>query len=405
MDLFPHFPLHLNQTIIFGLTLLLGLLGGELAKRIRFIPVILGYIAIGFIFGPGGLHIANAEVLSTARFFVEISLSLILFELGRHLDFRWLYRDRGLLPMAISESGFTFIIIFLIVYFLLGLSLLQSSLAATIAIATSPAVVMMIAYDLSAEGPVTRRSLILTSINNLIALILFTILLPMAQQKNLHISVQLIDSTYRLFGSIILGLCMFIIAEIIGYIIGKNKQNQFVLFVGMVTVTAGLSYICHVSSMLSLFTLGVAARNIDRAHILMEVDFDWLARIFFIILFVVTGVHIQLHGLLSIIGVAILLILARGFSKSVAIWLFAKKSNLTSRQVFSISLALTPMAGVAIGMSNILTDFNPTIGQPLLVIVTALVAILNIIGPIATQYAFMNTGEAISLKNMQGELQ
>ena len=103
MDLFPHFPLRLNSTAIFGLTLILGLIGGELAKRTRIFPVISGYIIIGFLVGPGGFNIANTSVLATTRIFVDISLSLILFELGRYLDFRWLYRDRGLLPMALLK--------------------------------------------------------------------------------------------------------------------------------------------------------------------------------------------------------------------------------------------------------------------------------------------------------------
>lgn len=137
MDLFPHFPIHLNSTALFGLTLLLGLIGGEIAKRSYFFPIISGYIAIGFAVGSGGFNIVNSSVLATAHIFVEISLSLILFELGRHLDFRWLYRDPGLLLTAFAESGLTFAAIFSITHWFIGLALLQSALAGTIAMATS----------------------------------------------------------------------------------------------------------------------------------------------------------------------------------------------------------------------------------------------------------------------------
>jgi hypothetical protein len=80
--------------------------------------------------------------------------------------------------------------------------------------------------------------------------------------------------------------------------------------------------------------------------------------------------------------------------------LFSRASNLSKQQVYAISLALSPMAGVAIGMSNILVDFNPDFGHRLLLIVTGIVAIFNIFGPIATQLAFIRTGEALSMREV-----
>lgn len=395
MEFFPHVPIHLNSMALFGLTLLLGLIGGELAKRSYIFPVISGYIAIGFLVGPGGFNIVNSSVLATARIFVEISLSLVLFELGRHLDFRWLCKDYSLSLMAMTESCLTFIVTFLIVYFLVGLPWLQASFAGTIAIATSPAVVMMVAHDLSSEGPVTRRTLMLTSLNNLFALVIFTFLLPLTQSDILLFSIKLMHAAYRLLGSFTLGLLAFVISQIIAYFVGKHKENQFVMFVGLVTLTTSLCHLFNLSTMLSLFTLGVAARNFDYKHMLVEVDFGWLARLFFILLFVVTGVHLQLDGLWIMTGSVLAFVFARGLAKAAGIFIFARASNLTKKQVIAISLALSPMAGVAIGMSNTLIDFNPDFGNRLLLIVTGAVAVLHILGPIVTQLAFIRTGEAL----------
>ena len=51
------------------------------------------------------------------------------------------------------------------------------------------------------------------------------------------------------------------------------------------------------------------------------------------------------------------------------------------------------MAGLAVGMSNIILDFNPALGFELMTVVTTAIAILNIIGPITTQLAFVKSGE------------
>jgi Kef-type K+ transport system membrane component KefB len=397
MDLFPHFPIHLDSIALFSITLILGLIGGEFAKRSYFLPIISGYIFIGFLFGPGGFNIVNQDVLATSRIFVNISLSLILFELGRHLDFRWLLRDRGLLYMGATESMLTWLAIFSFTYFFIHLSFLQSALAGTIAMATSPAVVMMVAHDLTSEGPVTRRTLILTSVNNLFALLIFTFLVPFIEPSNTTFIVKLFHAFYQLMGSVILGLTMFKLAQLIAHFIGKNKDNQFVLFIGLVMLATSLCHVFNFSALLTLFTLGVAARNLDAKNLLIEIDFAWLARLCFILLFVVTGVYLQLNNLWILAGSILIFILVRWIAKVTGIMLFAKSSNLTKQQVFALSFSLLPMACVAIGMSTIITQYNPDFGQKLLSLIAGATAILNIIGPIATQLAFIKTGEALSL--------
>ena len=113
MTYLPLFPLKLNTIALFGIALLLGIVGGELARRIRFLPKISGYILIGFILGPEVLNVMSQSVLVSARLFVDISLGMILFDLGRQLDFSWLRYDSGLLLTAVTESGLTFLFIFL----------------------------------------------------------------------------------------------------------------------------------------------------------------------------------------------------------------------------------------------------------------------------------------------------
>lgn len=389
----PSFPLHLNSITLVSLALLLGSLGGGLAKKTRYLPQISGYILIGFLIGPDALNIVNQSALANARVFIDISISLILFELGRHLDFRWLLHDPSILYISFLESTLTFTAVFAVVYFGAKVALLPSIFAAIIALATSPAVVMMVANDLSAEGPVTRRALILTSLNNLYALLLF-ITLTATLRANPQTS-EFAFAAYRLIGSILLGVSVFIITYLLAILIGKNKENQFVLFVGATLLAMGFAHVVNLSNMLTLFTLGVAARNLDYKHVLMEVDFGWLARLFFVLLFVSVGVHLKLHGFTQVIWVVLAFILARLLAKFIGVLLMARSSHLTTRQNFALGLTLYPMAGVAVGMSNILFEFNPNLGAKLFLVITAVVALLNIIAPITTQIAFIMTGEAL----------
>ncbi len=400
MQIFPHLPLHVNVVSLFGLTLLLGLLGGELAARFIFLPRILGYIAVGFLVGPNALNMVTPSLLSGAHIFVNISLGLILFTLGRHLDFRWLRHDGGILSMAIVESSLTFIFVFTL-FIVFQFTCLQSALTATIAVATSPAVVMMVSDDLQSKGPITRRTLILTSLNNLFALLLFTILLPMTQSDGVfYIFLSIL---YRLVISIMLGMMIFAITLSIAYFIGKKKEHQFILLVGCVMFAIGLSEIFQLSFMLTLFTMGVMARNFNYQRLLIEVDFGWFAKLFLILLFVITGVHLQIKGLWEMTYIVLAFILLRASAKAVGIWIFAKSSQLTSLQTWSLCLALIPLAELAVGMSNVIIYYNPNLGSELITIITTGVAILNICGPIAVQLAFIVSNE-VAHKPIRGQV-
>lgn len=392
MSFIPAFPMQINVFALFGLILLLGLIGGEIARRTRFFPRILGYVIIGYIIGPEAFNLVNKTMVLDMRAIIDISLGLILFDLGRHLEFTWLRHDKGLLLTSMVESALTFISISAF-FTLMGLPWLSAALAGTIAITTSPAITMMIAKDLSSEGPVTRRTLILTSLNNFLGLIIFSLLIPFVKLES-DISMMLAHVGYRLLGSIILGLSIFILAIGIAYFTGKHKETQFIMFICMVVLAISFSRSLNFSTMLTLLIFGVAARNFDYKNVLMEVDFGWLAHLFLIPLFVITGIYLQTKGLLQAPLIVLGFILIRMLAKALGIILFAKKSYVTKSQALMISLALTPIAGVAIGMANILIDFNPELGGQLTLIITTIVTVLEIAGAIATQYAFVKVGEA-----------
>ena len=396
MHFLPHFPIHWNASALFGLTLLLGLLGGEIAYRTNFLPRLSGYLLVGFLVGAGGFDIVTPDVLVKANLFVKISLSLILFDLGRHLDFNWLKNDKSLLLMALAESCFTFIAVYLLLYLVTPLSTVYITIAAILAIATSPAVLMMVAQDVSAEGPVSRRAFMLTSINNLIALILFNFFVPDISDPHASLSQCIECGMYRFFGALTLGAVIFYVTKSLAFFLGKRIENQFVLLTGSVVLTIGLATALNLPATLSLFILGVAARNLDGNHSLMEIDFSWFARILFVLLFVVTGAKLQIHGLYVASLAVILFIFTRALSKWLGIVLFYRYSRITWRQCNALTLTLMPMSSVAIGMFSLITSDNALNNDYFVLFLAAVVTILNVIGPVLTQFAFHITGEDIN---------
>src|SRR5438105_7701206 len=182
-DFLPAWPPVANSFMLFGLLLLAGLVGGWIAARTRVLPSITGYIAIGFILGPGVLGLLNEEALRDTRIFADISLGLVVFELGRRLDLQWARHDRWLLPSGLAESLISFCAMFaLLRYF--DIAPLEAAVVAAVGVATAPAVVLLVAAELRAEGPVTRRALWHVALNNIIAMLVVTLLLPFTEARD-----------------------------------------------------------------------------------------------------------------------------------------------------------------------------------------------------------------------------
>ncbi len=173
----PAWPPELSGLAVVGSLLVLGLVAGEAVRRYASLPRITGYVLVGVALGPQGSNLISGETLAASSLLVDLSIGLIVFELGFRLDFDWLQRNRWLFVTAIAESVFCFWAIYAaLIYF--DFRPLLAATAAAIGTATSPAVVMLVTHDLRAEGQLTERMLLLTAVNSVFAYVSMTLLLP-----------------------------------------------------------------------------------------------------------------------------------------------------------------------------------------------------------------------------------
>ena len=233
----PDWPPAANAFLIFGLLLLAGLAGGRLAATTRVLPAITGYIATGFLLGPGVLGWLTDEMLAQSRVLAEFSLGLIVFDLGRRLDLKWASHDRWLLPMGIAESALSFAAMFALLHFVGGIDTLEAAVASTVGVATAPAVVLLVTNELKADGPVTRRMLWHVALNNVIATVGITLLLPFVEARASATSWNpAARAVWLIAGSLLLGFLAFQLMTLFARWLGKSPVPQFVLAVGFVIV-------------------------------------------------------------------------------------------------------------------------------------------------------------------------
>ncbi|MFI4922861.1 MAG: cation:proton antiporter [Burkholderiales bacterium] len=393
LNFLPTLPPALTPPILFGLLLLMGLLGGEVA-RLFALPRITGYVLVGVLFGPGGLGVLSTQLIRESRVFVDISLGLILFELGRRLDYQWLRRNRWLFATAIAESAFAFCAVYFgLRYF--DYPPLYAALAAAIGIATSPAVVLLVAHELRSEGQLTERMLLLTAVNSVFAFLSVTMLLPFLHlEQQVGWAETLPQPLYVMLGSLLTGLVVSFFVLRFAAWLGKREDRQFIMLVGMIVFTAGLARSLNLSVLVTLLTVGILARNLDFRHKLMAVQFGHGGQLFFVILFVMTGASLHFDMLPQVAFIAGMYIVLRFLGKALAILVFGRFSGLRPGAAGLLSIALLPMSGLAIVMVQDASSLYPEFGAKLSAVVLSAVAILELIGPLATQFALKQAGEA-----------
>src|SRR4051794_4007265 len=100
----PHVPLLVSQLTWFGLLLLVGLMAGELARRYARLPRITGYVLAGALLGPEASGLLTRDMLFDLRLLVDLSIGIVVVELGFRLSLEWLQRNRWLPLAALAES-------------------------------------------------------------------------------------------------------------------------------------------------------------------------------------------------------------------------------------------------------------------------------------------------------------
>ena len=392
-DFLPAWPPAANSFALFGLLLLAGLIGGRLAATTRVLPAITGYILTGFLLGPGVLGWLTESALEETRIFADISLGLIVFELGRRLDLEWARHDRWLLPMGLAESALSFLAMFALLSFF-DVPRLEAAVAATIGVATAPAVVLLVAAELKAEGPATRRSLWHVALNNIVAMLGIALLLPFVEARVSGTPWNPIArALWLVAGSFLLGYVAFRVARAIARFIGKAEASQFILVVGMIVLTVGVAQVGRLSVLLALLVFGVCARNLDPDRRLIDIRFGHAARLLFVVLFVLTGATLRPEQFGAIAWLGLAFVLVRLVGKAFALFVLARPAHISARQAATLSLTLTPMAGLTIGLTQPIFDISPEFGAHLAGVIASGIAILSVLGPIATRYALIQSGE------------
>lgn len=403
--------------LVLAIVLLFGLYAGRFFEKIK-LPHITGYIIMGVLIGVGLVLIDLGEIVEHLAIVSSVALGFIAFGIGTELEFGKLKKSGKEVVVITIVQAVAASVVTILGILIIGVSLPIALVLGAIATATAPAPIMLLTRKYKARGPLTDTLLPLVGMDDAVGIILFGILLAVADSMNtgagLSVMEMLEGPLIELVASAIVGaLVGFLSAVMIKKISSKDNQKEEV-FLGVsvfaVFVTVALAKMgfhigemqIHLSPILTPMIMGVILTNNlsrVRAHD-VNLSVEQFSAPILVAFFTLAGAELVVafsentnvaYG--SLIGITAIYILFRIFGKMGGALLGAKIMGSHRSVQRYLGLCLLPQAGVALGMAyQAKTDFGED-GITILIVVLIATLVYELFGPIGVKFSLEQSNE------------
>ena len=399
MDLafFPDWPPVLPPALAVAALALLAAGAGEGAARLR-LPRLFGYMVAGGLFGAGSylLRLLQLEQLPTAtlQFALEFSAAVILFDVGQRVSFGWVRRNPALLGTSLAESALTFACVFYAMRWM-DIANWPAALIASIAMATSPAVLLSVTRELRTQGQVTERTLLLSALNSIYAVVLSTLLLGVARgDTGSDLGDVLLQPAYLIVGSLALAALGARLFLLVLSFVGRDRAAQILVMLAVVWVVFAIATALRLSPLLALLACGAFVRTFDRGRLLTTTEFGLASGIALVLFFALSAATIDFDTLAFGGLPAAVLIAVRVAAKVAATTAFGPWTGVTWRKGLMTGLGLLPMSALALMLMQQISTWNPEFAQQTLEVLLPAVVALQVLGALTLVLALRWSGEA-----------
>ena len=370
-----------------GSILLLGLITVYLGKH-TFLPRVTLLLIFGIIVGDEVLGMIPHSVSSRFEIIANMALLMIGFLLGGKLTPKLLKKEgRQLLWISLSAALGTTVIVTLALI-AMGVSIQIAVLLGCIAAATAPAATVDTVLESHSKNTFSRLLLGIVAIDDVWALILFSLGLALISLINGNQAsvAPLLTASYEIFGAILLGTVIGLPAA---YLTGRISPGQPMLTeaLGLVLTCGGIAMWLEVSFLIAAMTMGAIIANLAKHHDYAFHEIENIEWPFLVLFFILAGASLEL-GMLAELGlVGLVYLLARIAGKMSGAWVGARVAHASKAVRRWMGMALLPQAGVAIGMALLTANRFPEYRQVILSIVISTTILFELFGPVATRIA------------------
>lgn len=366
---------------------------GELAFRALKVPRITGYFLVGVVYGSWGLLAPPATLAGDLRLIVDLALSVLLFELGTRVNLRWLRANPWLLATSLAEAVVTFAVSLLTLR-AFGSAWASAIGASVVLVSTSPAIVMRVVSEFRADGQVSNRLMLLTALNTIYAVLgAKAVESWLDHEQGGALVAALGASLYVVVGSALLGVLLALAIRALTQRFDLRDDSAVLVLLGMLAIALALVGLGGLSTLLVPLIAGMSLKMLTARPLLFPRHFGTAGGVLVALLFLITGMTVQLPAL-AVGGVtAVALIAARVLAKIVVVGALSWPGGLHWRQGIALGLALAPTSGVALILATELAGVSPEFSTAAGATLFSAIAILELAGPLLVQWSLRSSGE------------
>ena len=389
-----------------GAALLLGWIAGLACRKIK-IPMVVGWLIVGIIFGKSLFAVFNETNLDGLVIFTYLALAVIGFDIGGEMAFRKIRAlGKSILWISLLETLGASISVTLAVYVYtrkLYIALVFGALAA----ATAPAATVDVLREYQASGPLTTTTFAVVGIDDAYAVIIYSFSIfftkMLLTQKEVKAVEILFKPTLEILGSMALGVA---VGALFLFMIRNYTARRGLLVItwGVIVFVTGLANLLGLSLILANMALGMTIVNSPKwkRDDLFEIMRGTTQPVF-VIFFVLVGAQLDAAKLASLGVIGLLYIVFRSGGKMSGAYLGGVVSQSPEPVRKYLGLCLMSQAGVAIGLATqtMITlgrgGFGPAgveLGTMAISVIAATSLVFQLAGPPLTRYAVFKSGEA-----------
>jgi Kef-type K+ transport system membrane component KefB len=373
--------------------LLAGYVAHVAAPRI-YVPRVTLLLVVGAICGPSLLGLVPKETTEWFPFVAHMALAMVGFLLGENFVGKEL-REKGRLVLAITvgETVLTAAVVFLALI-PVGAPIALALVLAGIAPASAPAAIFETIREGKSEGPLTDTVLGVVAIDDAWGVIIFSLLLVVAQTVAGHGAQlnQLLTGLWEVLGALVVG---GLVSVPMVWVTMKIRKGEPTLIeaAGFVSLCAGIASLVHVSYLLSAMVLGAVVANRAKENMRPFHAIEGVREPFLAIFFLLAGFRFELGALttLGLIGAVYAAARAAGLILGGRI---AGAMVKAPREVQArVGWCILPQAGVALGFALLVREQLPEYGDVVLPLIIGTTVLFEVTGPFIARCHLRRAGE------------
>lgn len=398
-------PSSIGVSVALGYLLLTGFFVGRIFASIG-LPKLTGYLATGLAVGPAALGLVDGAMVESLTIVNGMAVALIALTAGLELEFgamRPLFRTiRWITLVGILGTALLLALAVLALKehlpFLASMgtaeSLAVAAVLAVVMVAQSPAVVVALKNEMLADGPVSRTALGVVVIADLVVILLFALASSVAKSvlgSGSDLAATAGALVWELLGSLVVGA---VLGYVLAFYMRRVRGGASLFVLTLVFIMAEVGRRLHFDPLLIALAAGIVVRNLTAAGDKVHVTIEETSLPVYVLFFTVAGTSLHLDVLATVGIPAAVFVLVRGAGLLVGSRIGARIAGASPEVQKFAGFGLLPQAGLALALSMLFAKTFPEFGEAAGALTLSVVALNEILAPVAFRIALVRSGEA-----------